>query len=220
MTQAKPAVNGCGGLAEHGQPGELIRLVADGLTVSGLDVRLTDPEGAARLDIICEAGQCRLSVNDWASAEWDYTPRSKDEADPALTAGLATALLTGSAGHYPHPAGGYRREGITFKGIVGRELRARGLDVGLEVYADEDYFDAHAEIIITNPGSRDDAQVRVTDEGCLTWTRDYWGQTATIVFEPDFCGWITNPADVAASVVATITQAMACLHHSGRARQA
>jgi hypothetical protein len=215
-----PAVNGYGGLAAHGEPGELIRLVADGLAGCGLEVRLSGPEGAARLDITCEAGQCRLSVNDWASAEWDYTPRSKNEADPALTADLATALLTGRLDRYPRPAGGYRREGITFKGIVGRELKARGLDVGLEVYEDEDYFDAHAEIIVTNPGGQDDAQVRVTDEGCLTWTRDYWGQTATIVFEPDLCGWITDPADVAASVVATITQAMACLHHSGQARPA
>jgi hypothetical protein len=121
-------------------------------------------------------------------------PRSGDQADPQLTADLATALLTGNAGHYPRPAGGYRREGITFRGIVGRELKARGLDVGLEVYADEDYFDAHAEIIVTNHGSQDDAQVRVTDEGCLTWTRDY---CAMIVFEPDFCGWVTNPTEPA-----------------------
>jgi hypothetical protein len=210
-----PAVNGCGGAAGHAEPGDLIRLVADGLAGCGLEVSLSDPEGAARLDITCEAGQCRLSVNDWAYAELDYSPRSRDQADPQLTADLATALLTGRAGPYPRLPGGYLRDGITFKGIVGVELKARGLDVGLEVYEDENYFDVNAEIVITVPGSQDGTKVWVTDEGCLTWTRDYWGQTATIVFEPEFCGWITNPADVAATVVATTTQAISCLHGTG-----
>ncbi len=204
-----------GSVANRAQPGALMRLVADGLAASGLDVRLSDPEGAGRLDIACEAGQCRLSVNYWAYAELDYTPRSRDEADPKLTADLATALLTGRADQYPRLAAGYRRDGITFKGIVGRELKARGLDVGLEVHEDEDCFDVNAEIVVTVPDSRDTAEVRVTADRCLTWTRDYWGQTATIVFEPEFCGWITNPGQVAALVVATITQAMACLHGSG-----
>jgi hypothetical protein len=207
-----PAVNGCRVVADHAEPGELIPLVADGLTGCGLEVRLSGLEEAAQLDITCEAGQCRLSVNDWAHADLDYSPRSRDEADPRLIAGMATALLTGHAEQFPRPAASCRRDRITFKGIVGLELKARGLDVGLEVYEDEDYFDVAAEIVITVPGSQDGAQVRVTDDGCLTWTRDYWGQTAAIVSEPDFCGWITNPGTVATSVVATITQAIPCLH--------
>jgi hypothetical protein len=39
-----PAVDGCGGVADHGEPGDLIRLVADGLTVCGLEARLSDPK--------------------------------------------------------------------------------------------------------------------------------------------------------------------------------
>jgi hypothetical protein len=200
--------------------GELIRLVAEGLAGCGLDVRLSDPEGSAQLTIACEAGQCVLWVNDWGYAEWDYRPRSKDEADPRLTAEMATALLTGRAGQYECLAGEYRCDGITFKGIVGRELKARGLDVGLAVYEDEDYFDVRAEIVITVPASEDGAEVRVADDGWLTWTRDYWGQTAAIVFEPEFCGWITNPGHVAASVVATIMPALSCLCRLGRERMA
>ncbi len=37
---------------------------------------------------------------------------------------------------------------------------------------------------------------------------------------PDFCGWITNPGSVAASVVETVMQAMSCLRGSRQARQA
>lgn len=211
------AVNGCGGAADHARPGDLIRLVADGLTGYGLDVRLSGPGGDAGLDITCAAGQCRLSVNDWGYAELDYSPRSRDEADPKLIADLATALLTGRAEQYPRLAGGSRRGGITFKGIVGRDLKARGLDVELVVYADEDYFEVDAEIAVTVPGSHDDARVWVTDDGCLTWTRDYWGQEAAIVFEPDFCGRITDPASVAASVAEMITRAMSYLREGGQA---
>jgi len=52
-----PAVNGCGVVADPAGPGELIRLVADGLADCGLEVRLSGPEEAAQLDITCEAGQ-------------------------------------------------------------------------------------------------------------------------------------------------------------------
>ena len=206
-----PAVNGCGVVADPAGPGELIRLVADGLADCGLEVRLSGPEEAAQLDITCEPGQGRLSVNDWAYADLHFSPRSRDEADPRLIADMATALLTGRAEQCPRPAASCRRDRITFKGIVGRELKARGLDVGLEVYEDEDYFDVAAEIVITVPGSQDGAQVRVTDDGCLTWTRDYWGQAAAIMSKPDLSGWIVNPGIVAASVVATITRAIPCL---------
>jgi hypothetical protein len=206
-----PAVNGCAVVADPAGPGELIRLVADALAGAGLEVRLSGTEEAAQLDITCQAGQCSLSVNDWAYADLDYSPRSRDEADPSLIAGMAAALLTGRAEQVPRPAAICRRDRITFKGIVGRELKALGLDVGLEVYADEDCFDVAAEIVITVPGSSEGAQVRVTDDGCLTWTRDYWGQTVEIVSGPDSCGQLTNPGTVAASVVATITQAIPCL---------
>jgi hypothetical protein len=194
MTQVRPTIRDCGGAADHAEPGELIRLVAEGLTGCGLEVRLSDPQGAARLDIACEAGQCRLSVNDWAYAEWDYTPRSRDDADPTLTADLATALLTGRTDQYRRLAGGYRRDGITFKGIVGRELKARGLDVELAVYEDEDYFDVTAEIVITVPGSEDTAKVCVTDEGCLTWTRDYWGRPPRSCSSRSSAGGSPTPA--------------------------
>jgi len=110
-------------------------------------------------------------------------------------------------------------QNITFKGIVGPELKARGLDVDLVVYSDEDYFDACAEIVATAPGAGDEAKVCVTDDGCLTWAREDWAEADAIVSGPEFSGWIANPASVAATVAETVTRAMSCLHGSGQRRR-
>jgi len=209
--------NACGSVADRTTPGELLRLVADGLTGGGFDVRPPEHDGSCRMTIACAGARCTLAVSDWGCAEWEYFPWSSDDADPKLAADLATTLLTGRAGGFPRLGSGYEREGIAFKGIVGLELKARGL----EVYSDEDYFDAHAEIVVTSPGSQDDdATVCVTDDGCLTWTRDYWAEAATIVFEPGSCGWIADPASVAAAVVQTITRAMSCVRTGRQVRPA
>jgi hypothetical protein len=190
------------------EPGALMRLVADGLTASGFDVRPPEYEGGCRLSIGCQGARCTVSVTDWADIEWDWCPWIGGEADPKQLADVATVLLTGRTEDFPRRGNGYGHDGITLKGIVGLELKARGFDVDLTVYEDKDYFDARAEIVVTSPGSGDDATVYVTDDGSLTWTRDYWAEAATIVWEPDFCGWIADPEKVAGAVVATITGAM------------
>ena len=48
----------------------------------------------------------------------------------------------------------------------------------------------------------------LTDEGCVTWSRDYWAEAAAITCEPEYNGWIADPAKVARAVVETITRAM------------
>jgi len=101
---------------------------------------------------------------------------------------------------------------ITFKGIVGLELKSRGLNVALNVFKDEEYFDAMAEIMVTNPGTEEDARVCITDDGHVSWARDYVTEAMTTTREPEFREWIDDPAKVADAVVATITQAMSHLH--------
>ena len=198
-------------LADPAAPGELLRLLMDGLTGAGLDARLLDGVDGCRLDIACPGARCTLAVGDCGSAEWEYWPCSREDADPGLTADLATALLTGCTGPQPRLGGGRQRGNVTFKGIVGLELKARGLDVELAVYQDEDAFDAFAEIVATVPGSGDDGQVWVTDGGGLTWIRDYQAETAAIDSGPGFCGSTVDPASVASSVVEAVTRAMSCL---------
>ena len=152
-------------LAGRTAPGELLRLVADGLAGAGLDVRPpADADG--RLDIALPGARCTLAVGEGGSAEWEYWPWSPDDADPDLTADLATVLLTGRSGPQPRLASGHQRENVTFKGIVGLELKARGLDVELAVYRDETAFDTFAEIVVTVPGPGDvGGQVCVADDG-------------------------------------------------------
>jgi hypothetical protein len=202
-------------IADRTAPGELLRLVADGLTDSGLDVRApSDREG--RLDIALPGARCTLAVGEGGSAEWEYCPRSPQDADPDLAADLATALLTGCSGPQPRLGSGRQLENVTFKGIVGLELKARDLEVELAVYCDETAFDTFAEIIATVPGQGDDGgQVCVTDEGGLTWTRDYWAETAAVVSVPELYGQAADPASVASSVVEAIVRAMLLLRPAG-----
>ena len=154
------------------------------------------------------------------SAEWEYCPWSPADADPDLTADLATALLTGRSGPQPRVGPGHQFENVTFKGIVGLELRARGLEVELAVYCDETAFDTFAEIVATVPGTGDGGeQVCVTDEGGLTWTRDYLAEDA-LVSAPGLCGQAADPARVASSVVEAVTRAMSLLRPAGTGRAA
>jgi hypothetical protein len=206
-------------LPDRTAPGELLRLVADGLTGAGLDVR-PPADGEGRLDIAWPGARWTLAVGEGGSAEWEYWPWSADDADPDLTADLATVLLTGRVEPQPRLGSEYQRENVTFKGIVGLELKARGLDVELAVYCDETAFDTFAEIIATVPGPGDGGgQVCVTDEGGLTWTRDYWAETAAIASGTKPWGQPADPASIAGSVVEAVTRAMSLLHpaKAGRA---
>ncbi len=196
------------GLADRAQPGELMRLVADGLMVNGFNVRLPDREGRCSVTISSLGARCKLSVSDFGYVEWGCSPWASDEADPKRIADLATTLLTGQGGDYPRQGSGYERPGITLKGIVGLEVRARGLKVDLEVYEYADFYDAVAEIVVTNSGAEELAWVRVTDDGAVTWQRDYWPEAAAITWEPEYSGEITDPGKVADSIVDTITRAI------------
>jgi len=204
-------------LADRTAPGELLRLVADGLAGAGLDVRPPADADGCRLDIALPEARCALAVGEGGSAEWEYWPWSADDADPDLTADLATVLLTGRSGRQPRLGSGHQRENVTFKGIVGLELKARGLEVELAVYCDETVFDTFAEIIATVPGSGDVAHVCVADDGGLTWTRDYLAEAAALS-GPGLCGQAADPAGIAGSVVEAVTRAMALLRPAGAGR--
>lgn len=203
--------------ADRTTQGEVLRLVMDGMAEVGFDVSPPEP-GESRITIACAGAQCTLLVTDEGHATWDYCPWPADNADPDLAADLAVTLLTGR--HGPHPWLTRKRGGIRFKGLVGRELKARGLDVDLAVYTDEAYFDAFAEIVAAAPGTGSEAEVCVADDGCLTWTRSHWAEAETVVAGLESCGRLADPAGVAAAVVTTVTRAMSCLVPGGQGRAA
>jgi hypothetical protein len=171
------------------------------LAECGLDVSQGEDD---RLAIRWPGARCTLAVSEHGTAEWEYCPKSPAGADPGLAADMATALLTGRLGPFSCLAGS--RENLTFKGAVGRELRARGLDVELAMYADEVAFAAFAEVVATAPGGAEEAQVRVADDGGLTWIRDYEAGPAG----PGSCP-AADPASIAADVVETVARAVTCL---------
>jgi hypothetical protein len=105
----------CGDVADRTRPGELLRLVADGLTDQGLDVRPPERDESCRLVIACTGARCTLAVNDWGDAEWDYYPQPGDHADPKQLADLATTLLTGRVDDFPRRGRGYDHEGSRSK---------------------------------------------------------------------------------------------------------
>ena len=193
-------------LADRAAPGELLRLVADGLTDAGLDVSAPGEEEGCRLDIALPGARCTLALGDCGSAEWEHWPWSAGDADPDLTADLATVLLTGQAGPQPRLGSGHKLENVTFKGIIGLELKARGLEVELAVYTDETALDTFAEIVATVPGAGGPGgQVCAADDGGLTWTRDYLAEAA-------------DPAGIAGLVVEAVTRAMSLLGSAGAGR--
>jgi hypothetical protein len=187
---------------------ELARLTAAVLSDAGL--RVTGP-GAANDDdggllvIACHAARCALVVSDSADAELHWSPLAGDAADPHRVADLAAALLTG------HPAPrhpGTASRDITFKGIVGMDLRAAGLTVELNVYPDETCFDVTAEIAVTDPRTANSGTVYADDHGGLTWHRDYWDEHAETAWQPQFRTCLPDPPAVARAIAGTITRAL------------
>jgi hypothetical protein len=158
--------------------------------------------------IACPVARCALTVEDWGSVTWEWSPAAGNAVDPLGLADVACALLTGCAGLSRWQSDGGGRADLTVKGRVGRELQARGLQVALEVYPDELSFEAHAAIVASAPGTGQAAEVRVTDDGWLSWERDCAAEEAAICWQPDHTAWIADPGKVAGDIVAAVTLAL------------
>jgi hypothetical protein len=189
------------------RPGELMHLVAGGLAGNGYEAGLPDSDDGRRLSITGPAARCALAVEDCGSVALDWNPVAGKAVDPLELAGVACALLTGRAGLPGWHGDGGSRADLTLKGRVGRELQARGLRVGLEVYPDELSFEAVTAIVVTVPGTGLDGEVRVSDDGRLSWERDYGAEAAVSSWD-ECAAWIADPGKVAADIVAAITLAL------------
>jgi hypothetical protein len=205
MQQASETSHARPASADHaGREGGLARLTAAGLTAAGLQV--TGPDTDGRLVIASRAAQCELTVSDTADAELLWTPFAAEAADPHRVADLAADLLSGQPGarHPDTVACG----DISFKGIVGMDLRAGGFTVELTAYTDDYYYDVIADITVTDPRAGNSGAVYVTDDGGLTWQRDYWDEHAATEREPGFRSWLPDPSAVARAIADDVSRAL------------
>lgn len=187
------------------KPGELARLTAARLTEAGLNVAGPNPEDTdgRRFFISCPGGPYSLVVSDDAQAELQG-----DADDPHYAADIAAALLSPSPSDARRPAAA-RDQSLTFKGIAGMDLKAKGFNVTLDIYTDNDYFEVSADIAVTNPGG-EPGTVHINDDGGLTWHRDLWPEHADTEGQgaQRFRWWLSDPVAVARDIADTITRAL------------
>ena len=188
----------------HATPtGELARLTAARLTEAGITVTGPNPGDTHpyRLKIWCAHSPYSLTVTDDAHAEL-----KGEYDDPHRAADIAAALLSPAPSDARHPET-VSDEAITFKGIAGMDLKAKGFNVTLDIYADNEYFDVSADIAVTNP-SGEPGTVHITDDGGLTWFRDLWPEHAEAAFDPEFRTWLPDPPAVARTIAGTVIRAL------------
>lgn len=178
--------NGGGSLA----PGGLMRLAGAELSGNGFAVLYPEreEEGARSMILTTSAGmRSLLTVMDAGTVTWDCPPAEHRAPDPRHITDVVTGILTGDHADHGHSGPTYSGDDLTLKGIVGRELRARGFYVELDVYADDEFLDVEADIVVTSSPERTDAEIRVRDDGRIWWERRYaqlrW---ADMTFIPEY----------------------------------
>jgi hypothetical protein len=173
--------------------------IADELTAVDFEARSPVWEGSAYMKISNARGAlCELTIADGGTVTWDYRSRDGRHIHPDQITGIVLDLL--NPGHDQHPVAiPAHQPDVTLKGAVGRALAGHGLQVTLKLLdRDDDFYEAYAEIEVTNPADPARGTARVTDDGDLSWQCTACG--------PD--GGIT-PAEIAA----TLTRALAGAQH-------
>lgn len=196
------------GVAPDEVPGELMRLTGDALARHGARVRYPTDPGSRCLTVtgLGGLGTFELSADDTGHVQFERAAPG-GRPDPRQVADLATVLLTGRAGPFEYLGRGYAVAGITFKGIVGLELRARGIETELEIYPDDIFLDAEAGIRAGSPRHGSDSEFHLADDAGMLWIRDYWAEHCAQRLEPEFSAWLEGKDEIAADIADTLTLA-------------
>jgi hypothetical protein len=127
-------------------PGELLKLVGEYLAEKEIPVRLDSDQllivPAARPRSKkkareTHAARCTLSIDDDATARLHFFPWAAETTDGHWLAGIAAALLTGTAGDGQRHPGTASPAVIGVKATAGMDLRHRGFKVELNTCEDD-----------------------------------------------------------------------------------
>lgn len=160
-----------------GGPGAAMRAVARKLAAHGFQVREPEWPESRRLIIPNLPGTtCDVTVDECGGVSWEYWHRAGKGADPDRLAGLVEWLLAPERAARPRRTAG-RVITAGLQRTVGRALRARGLEVNLDVCVDDHELLVVADIVVTNPAHPERGRVLVGDDAGLTWESDYYTPT-------------------------------------------
>jgi hypothetical protein len=149
--------------------GDVIGTVMDGLASHGLDVRSPEWDGAHILKMTHVPGiLCEVAIYDSGSVVWEYRMLGGAKVDPVHVTSIAMSIL--GASFMESDAALVRKySNLTLKGRAGLALAERGMEVSLEVYTDEIFFDAYSEIEVTNPEQPGRGTLRIADDESFRW---------------------------------------------------
>jgi hypothetical protein len=146
-----------------------MRTVAEGLADHGLEVHGPEPDESAYLKITNSPGTlCDILISEDGSAEWEYRLSRARYTDPAVITDIALGIL-GANPSRSQAALPRRSPKRTLMSVAGQALVSRGMQVCLEVYKDDFFFEVCSELEVTNPALPSRGAVRIGDDNSIRW---------------------------------------------------
>jgi hypothetical protein len=144
------------------------RALAENLTRRGLHVHLPREDDSEQFKVASAGGaRCGISVDDEDTDVSEYLNIGAHCGEPGQWAAVVARIL---GADYADPAQyAHLHRGVTRAGAVGRDMKARGLNVTLQTYEDHDEFRVLADVVITNPAKPQRGEVSISDDGWLCW---------------------------------------------------
>jgi hypothetical protein len=149
-------------------PDESMRIIAEGLAKRGLTVRTTRCEDSRLLKVTGTGkAACDVTVADDCGFTCEYIARRSRRSSPADTARVVARML---GTDYANPQQyAHLHRGVTSAGAIGREMKARGMTVAMNVIEDEEIYDVIADVVITNPVQPERGEVHVGNDDWVYW---------------------------------------------------
>lgn len=145
--------------------------IADTLTGSDFDVRSPAWADAVTLKVTnARSAFCELTIGSDGKVTWDYSTYDGRHTSAAHLISIVLDLLSPAWDDTTSIVRLPIVPDLTLKGVVGRALVEGGMRVALsQPHTDQQFFDAYAEITVTNPAEPGRGAVSVADHGAISW---------------------------------------------------